>query len=45
MLRTFNCGLGMILVVPPHQAQAVADTCGGQVVGEIVEGDGVEIVE
>jgi phosphoribosylformylglycinamidine cyclo-ligase len=29
MLRTFNCGIGMILVVPPDQADAVAGVLTG----------------
>jgi phosphoribosylformylglycinamidine cyclo-ligase len=34
MLRTFNCGIGMILVVAPENVQAVADILTGE--GEIV---------
>ncbi|CDZ37380.1 Phosphoribosylformylglycinamidine cyclo-ligase [Neorhizobium galegae bv. officinalis] len=34
MLRTFNCGIGMIIVVAPGNAQAVADILTGE--GEIV---------
>jgi phosphoribosylformylglycinamidine cyclo-ligase len=34
MLRTFNCGIGMIVVVAPENAQAVADILTGE--GEIV---------
>ncbi|CDN53426.1 Phosphoribosylformylglycinamidine cyclo-ligase [Neorhizobium galegae bv. officinalis bv. officinalis str. HAMBI 1141] len=34
MLRTFNCGVGMIAVVAPENAQAVADILTGE--GEIV---------
>nr|WP_250812771.1 phosphoribosylformylglycinamidine cyclo-ligase [Neorhizobium tomejilense] len=34
MLRTFNCGIGMIIVVAPENAQAVADILTGE--GEIV---------
>ncbi|MCJ9669283.1 MULTISPECIES: phosphoribosylformylglycinamidine cyclo-ligase [unclassified Neorhizobium] len=34
MLRTFNCGVGMIVVVAPENAQAVADILTGE--GEIV---------
>jgi len=43
MLRTFNCGLGMVLVVPHHRADTVAEQTGGLIVGEIITGDGVEI--
>lgn len=34
MLRTFNCGIGMIVMVAPENAQAVADILTGE--GEIV---------
>jgi phosphoribosylformylglycinamidine cyclo-ligase len=34
MLRTFNCGIGMIVVVAPENARAVADILTGE--GEIV---------
>ena len=46
LLKTFNCGIGMMLAVAPDQAQAVADLladAGEMVVdlGRIVEGEGV----
>jgi len=43
MLRTFNCGLGMVLVTPPGRADEVCAQTGGQVIGQIVAGRGVEI--
>ncbi len=36
MLRTFNCGLGMVLVLPADRAQDTADALGGAIVGEVV---------
>jgi phosphoribosylformylglycinamidine cyclo-ligase len=36
MWRTFNCGLGMVVVVPAAHAAAVATATGGTVVGEVV---------
>ena len=49
MLRTFNCGLGMILIVAPGQLESTMDrlTAGGQpafVVGELSAGDGGVVV-
>jgi phosphoribosylformylglycinamidine cyclo-ligase len=42
--RTFNMGLGMVLVVPEAQAKAVAKTIDGAlVVGRVVRGEGVEL--
>ena len=43
MLRTFNCGIGLILAVDPEQAEELCDLMGamgapGQVIGEIVRG-------
>lgn len=43
MDRTFNQGLGMIVVVPADRAQAAADAVGGMIVGEVVAGEGVEL--
>ncbi len=43
MLRTFNCGLGMVLVVPAEQADGCAEATGGFVVGEVVTGAGLEL--
>ncbi|MCB9684875.1 MAG: phosphoribosylformylglycinamidine cyclo-ligase [Alphaproteobacteria bacterium] len=37
MVRTFNCGLGMVLAIEAEQAEALAEATGGFVVGEIVE--------
>ena len=36
MLRTFNSGLGMVLVVPKDQADACAKEYGGSVVGTVI---------
>ncbi len=46
LLKTFNCGIGMMLAVDPDQAQAVADLLAeeGEMVvemGRIIEGQGV----
>jgi phosphoribosylformylglycinamidine cyclo-ligase len=45
MLRTFNCGIGMVLVVAPDAADVVARTLAGAgatvtPIGELVAGDG-----
>lgn len=37
MARTFNLGLGMILVVPASEASAVAEAAGGSVIGEVTD--------
>lgn len=45
MLRTFNCGLGLVLAVPAAESAALAEAIGGFVVGEVVAGDeGCELV-
>lgn len=41
MRRTFNCGVGMVLVVPASNADAVLAASDGYIIGEAVEGDGV----
>ena len=42
LLRTFNCGLGIIAVLPADRAQSAADAVGGFVIGEITSTSGVE---
>jgi phosphoribosylformylglycinamidine cyclo-ligase len=43
MITTFNCGLGLVLAVAPEAAEALAAAVGGSVVGEVVEGEGLEV--
>jgi phosphoribosylformylglycinamidine cyclo-ligase len=47
LLKTFNCGIGMILVVAPDRAPALADLLAGMgetvvALGEVVAGEGVQ---
>ena len=44
MMRTFNMGVGMILVVPKENVDAVLANSDGYVIGEVVSGKGVELV-
>ena len=46
LLKTFNCGIGMILVVAPDRAAALADLLAGMgetvvTLGHVVPGEGV----
>ena len=48
MHRTFNCGIGMVILVPPQAADAVVaalHSCGehAAVIGEVRPGEGVQI--
>lgn len=43
MYRTFNMGVGMILVVGKENADFVLNKTNGYIIGEIVKGDGVKI--
>jgi phosphoribosylformylglycinamidine cyclo-ligase len=50
MLRTFNCGIGMVLVVPASDVEAVrraAESAGERtfLIGDVVEGSGASRVE
>jgi phosphoribosylformylglycinamidine cyclo-ligase len=40
MYRTFNMGVGMVLVVDPTNLQDVLDGSDGYVIGEVIKGDG-----
>ena len=44
MMRTFNMGVGMILVVPKENVDAILANSDGYVIGEVVSGKGVELV-
>ncbi|MBI2529644.1 MAG: phosphoribosylformylglycinamidine cyclo-ligase [Candidatus Diapherotrites archaeon] len=49
MFRTFNMGVGLVLVVPEQQADGILQELEGRgetchVIGEIVEGEGVKLV-
>ena len=39
MHRTFNMGVGMILVVSPENVDAVLNSSDGYVIGELAEGE------
>jgi phosphoribosylformylglycinamidine cyclo-ligase len=39
MLRTFNMGIGLIVVAAPDKADHVRQTVGGRIIGEIVKGE------
>jgi phosphoribosylformylglycinamidine cyclo-ligase len=46
LLKTFNCGIGMMVVVAPDRADAIADLLAGQGetvvrLGRVIEGEGV----
>ena len=43
MMRTFNMGIGMTLVVSPNNVDFILNDCDGYVIGEMVKGKGVEI--
>jgi phosphoribosylformylglycinamidine cyclo-ligase len=44
MLRTFNMGLGMVLVVASSDAESVAAAVGGSIVGTVTESADQEVV-
>ena len=44
MMRTFNMGVGMIVVAPKQNADFVLANSGGYVIGEVVKGGGVQLV-
>lgn len=45
MFRVFNMGVGMVLVVAPGQAAAIAKKLGGRIIGEVAKGPrGVQFV-
>jgi len=44
MMRTFNMGVGMILVVLKENVDTVLASSDGYVIGEVVNGKGVELV-
>ena len=39
MLRTFNMGIGLIIVTGPDRAEQLKETLGGSIIGEIVKGE------
>ena len=44
MMRTFNMGVGMIVVAPKENADFVLANTDGYVIGEVVKGRGVQLV-
>ena len=44
MMRTFNMGIGMIVVAPKENADFVLANSGGYVIGEVVKGRGMQLV-
>ena len=44
MDRTFNCGVGMVLVVPNDKVDYVLANSDGYIIGQIIKGSGVEML-
>ncbi|MBR2917351.1 MAG: phosphoribosylformylglycinamidine cyclo-ligase, partial [Campylobacter sp.] len=44
MDRTFNCGVGMVLVVPKDKVDYVLANSDGYIIGQIIKGSGVEML-
>ncbi|WP_096020802.1 phosphoribosylformylglycinamidine cyclo-ligase [Campylobacter lanienae] len=44
MDRTFNCGVGMVLVVSKDKADHILANSDGYIIGEIVKGNGVKMI-
>ncbi|WP_169975400.1 MULTISPECIES: phosphoribosylformylglycinamidine cyclo-ligase [unclassified Campylobacter] len=44
MMRTFNMGVGMVLVVSKENASSVLADSNGYIIGKVVKGKGVELV-
>lgn len=44
MDRTFNCGVGMLLVVPNDKVDYVLANSDGYIIGQIIKGSGVEML-
>jgi len=43
LLRTFNCGIGMVAAVPAEAAEALAQEAGGMVIGEVTDVPGFSV--
>jgi phosphoribosylaminoimidazole (AIR) synthetase len=43
MLRTFNMGLGMVVVVPEDRSDQAAGLLGGPVVGRVTDRPGIQL--
>jgi len=43
LLRTFNCGIGMVAAVPASAAEALAADAGGWVIGELTDSSGFSV--
>ena len=44
MMRTFNMGIGMIVVAPKENVAFVLANTDGYVIGEVVKGRGAQLV-
>jgi len=45
MYRTFNMGVGMILIVSPENVDSVLEKSGGYVIGDLIKGEhGVNMI-
>lgn len=45
MYQTFNMGMGYCMVVSEEEAEDAADFCGGKIVGSVVGGEGVKLLD